>query len=177
MGSGDIWEVGSETWSHVDLYGDAGLSQSGSGLKLLPPLDRRAVVLLEHCTSKLWLRSEHPDHYTQLKNTACAHFTRIDCCNVAMHFTACHEGVCAAHVQEHYTWFDSVSDDWEVWHLGLRWFNWYHSAYMEALTYERLHVYDLSFPSSVAYLDVLLSQQNLCRNTEDNNTNTPRRVH
>lgn len=134
MGSGDIWEAGSETWSHVDLYGDAGLSQSGSDLKLLPPLDRRAVVLLEHCTSKLWLRSEHPDHYTQLKNTACAHFTRIDCCNVAMHFTACHEGVCAAHIQEHYTWFDSVSDDWEVWHLGLRWFNWYHSAYMEALT-------------------------------------------
>lgn len=44
-------------------------------------------------------------------------------------------------------------------------------------TWKRSLVYDLSFPSSVAYLDVLLSQQNLCRNTEDNNTNTPRRVH
>lgn len=170
MGSGDIWEAGSETWSHVDLYGDARLSQSGSALKLLPPLDRRAVVLLEHCTSKLRLRSEHPDHYTQLKNTACAHFTRIDCCNVAMHFTACHEGVCAAHVQEHHTWFDSVSDDWEVWVYA-------DSTDITVRTWKRSLVYDLSFPSSVAYLDVLLSQQNLCRNTEDNNTNTPRRVH
>lgn len=164
MGSGDIWEAGSETWSHVDLYGDAGLSQSGSDLKLLPPLDRRAVVLLEHCTSKLWLRSEHPDHYTQLKNTACAHFTRIDCCNVAMHFTACHEGVCAAHIQEHYTWFDSVmTERCDIWVYA-------DSTDITVRTWKHLLVYDLSFPSSVAYLDVLLSQQNLCRNTEDNNT-------
>lgn len=59
-------------------------------LRSLSPPDRRAVVLREHCTSKLWLRSEHPDHYAELKNTTCAQFTRIYSCNVAMYFLGCH---------------------------------------------------------------------------------------
>lgn len=72
------------TWTHTHT----GLCRSGSALRLLPPLDRRAMVLLQHGTRKLWLRSEHPDHYTWLQNTTCTQFTRIYCCNVAIHSEA-----------------------------------------------------------------------------------------
>ena len=58
-------------------------------LRSFPPLAQRAVVLREHGTSKLWLRSEHPDHYAELKNTTCTQLTRIYSCNVAMYFLAC----------------------------------------------------------------------------------------
>lgn len=92
---GPFKRSGSERDSSVRSYVDfthththTGLCHSGSTLRLLPPLDRRAMVLLQHGTRKLWLRSEHPDHYTWLQNTTRTQFTRIYCCNVAIHSEA-----------------------------------------------------------------------------------------
>ncbi len=77
------------TWTYTHRETHTWLSLKGETLRLLPPLDRTAMVLLQHSSSELWLRSEHPNHYTWLQNTTCTQFTRIYCCNVAMHSKAC----------------------------------------------------------------------------------------